>query len=247
MKKLLLSFAVLIALVACMSSRALAQVKITNPGDPITGIWQTTIGGNSTTSTAGTANAGQYPAGEPPAQAIDGRYTNPYGTGPTQGSKYLNFGTGGGGGISTITKGVGTGYFVTPALGPSIVTGIQIATANDAAPRDPLTVSIEGSNATGAALELGSSWTLISDPVTHVNLGIDTDPGRYILAPIVTFPNTTQYTSYRVLVQTQRGSANSTQYGELTLHGIVIPEPSTVALAAAGLLGLVVAVRRRRR
>jgi hypothetical protein len=242
MKKFLLSFAVPVALVACMSSHALAQVKITNPGDPITGIWQTTIGGNSTTSTAGTANAGQYPAGEPPAQAIDGRFASPYGAGPTQGSKYLNFGTGGGGGISAITKGVGTGYFVTPALGPSIVTGIQIATANDAPERDPLTVSLEGSNATGAALEQGSSWTLINP---SINLGIDTNPGRFILAPMVTFANTTQYTSYRVLVQSQRASANSTQYGELTLHGIVIPEPSTIALAAAGLLGLVVAVRRR--
>lgn len=244
MKKLLLGFAVVVALVTCMSSHALAQVKITNPGDPITGIWQTTIGGNSTASTAGTANAGQYPAGEPPAAAIDGRYTQPYGATPPQGTKYLNFGTGGGGGVSAITKGVGTGYYVTPALGPSIVTGIQIATANDAPERDPLTVSLEGSNATGADLALGSSWTLIDD---SINLGIDTNPGRYFLAPMQTFTNTTQYTSYRVLVQTQRASANSTQYGELTLHGIVIPEPSTIALAAAGLIGLVVAARRRKR
>jgi hypothetical protein len=246
MKKFLLSLAVLVAVVACLSSHALAQTKITNPGDPITGIWQTTIGGNSTTSTAGTANAGQYPAGEPPAAAIDGRYTNPYGTGPTQGTKYLNFGTGGGSGVSTITKGVGAGYFVTPALGPSIVTHVQIATANDSPARDPLTISLEGSNATGAALEQGSSWTPIQ---SSIDLGIGTDPGRYILSPLIALNPvpTTQYTSYRVLVQTQRGSANSTQFGELTLHGIVIPEPSTIALAAAGLLGLVVAVRRRKR
>ena len=241
MKKLLLSFAVVVAVVAWASSHAVAQ-KVTNPGDPIVGIWQTAIGGNSTASTAGTANAGQYPAGEPPAQAIDGRYLSPYGATAPQGSKYLNFGTGGGSGVSAITKGVGTGYYVTPAIGPSIVTGIQIATANDAPERDPLTVSIEGSNATGADLALGSSWTVIQ---SSVNLGIDTNPGRFILAPIVTFANTTPYTSYRVLVQSQRASANSTQYGELNLFS-AIPEPSTIALAAAGLLGLVVAVRRRK-
>jgi hypothetical protein len=242
MKKLLLRFAILIAVVSCVSSHALAQVKITRPGDPIVGIWQTTIGGNSTASTAGTANAGQYPAGEPPAQAIDGRYLSPYGAGPTQGSKYLNFGTGGGSGVSAITKGVGTGYYVTPAITPSIITGIQVATANDAPERDPLTVSLEGSNATGADLALGSSWTVINP---SINLGIDTNPGRFILGPLVSFDNTTPYTSYRVLVQTQRASANSTQYGELNLFA-AIPEPSTIALAAAGLLGLAVAVCRRK-
>jgi hypothetical protein len=241
MKKLLLSFAVLVAAVAWASSNALAQL-ITAPGDPITGIWQTTVGGDSTTSTAGTGSAGQYPAGEPPAAAIDGRYQNL--PAPNGATKYLNFGTGGGSGVSAITKGVGTGFFVTPVLGPSIVTGIQIATANDAPERDPLTVSLEGSNATGAALEMGSSWTVINP---SINLGIDTNPGRYTLAPAVTFANTTPYTSYRVLVQTQRASANSTQYGELNLLGVVIPEPSTIVLAAAGLLGLVVAVRRRKR
>jgi hypothetical protein len=237
MKKFLLSFVVLVAIAIWGSSQALAQLtKITNTGDAITGIWQTTIGGNSTTSTVGTGAAGQYPTNEPPAAAIDG----------TIATKYLNFGTGGGSGVSTITKGVGTGYFVTPVLGPSIITGIQVATANDAPARDPLTVSLEGSNATGAALEQGSSWTLISTAPDHINLGIGTDPGRLMLAPMVTFANTTPYTSYRVLVQTQRGSANSTQFGELTLHGIVIPEPSAIALAAAGLVGLAVAVRRRK-
>ena len=225
------------------SSVAFAQL-VTAPGDPITGIWNTTIGGNSTTSTPGTAAAGQFPAGEPPSAAIDGRYLSPYGATPPQGTKYLNFGTGGGSGVSTTTKGVGTGFFVTPALGPSFVTGIQVATANDAPARDPLIVSLEGSNATGPALELGSSWTVIQ---SSINLGIDTDPGRFILAPAVTFANTTPYSSYRVLVQSQRGSANSVQYGELNLLGVAIPEPSTFVLAAAGLVGLVVAARRRRR
>jgi hypothetical protein len=240
MKKLLLSFAVVFAVVAWASSHAVAQVKITNPGDPIVGIWQTAIGGNSTASTAGTASAGQYPAAEAPANAIDGRYLGPPAT--PAATKYLNFGTGGAGGVSAITKGQGTGYYVTPAIGSSIVTGIQVATANDAPERDPLTVSIEGSNATGADLALGSSWTVIQ---SSVNLGIDTNPGRFVLGPAVGFANTTPYTSYRVLVQTQRASANSTQYGELNLLSAV-PEPSTIALAAAGLVGLVVAVRRRK-
>jgi hypothetical protein len=240
MKKFLLSFAVLAVVGLCMTSHALAQVRITRAGDPIVGIWNTTIGGNSTASTAGTANAGQFPTNEAPANAIDGRYLNL--PAPNGATKYLNFGTGGGGGVSAITKGIGTGYYVTPAITPSIINGIQVATANDSPNRDPLTVSLEGSNATGADLALGSSWTVIDD---SIDLGIGTNPGRYTLGPLVTIANTTPYTSYRVLVQSQRGSDNSTQYGELNLFAAV-PEPSTIVLAAAGLVGLVVAVRRRR-
>ncbi|HUT35698.1 MAG TPA: hypothetical protein VNE39_19575 [Planctomycetota bacterium] len=47
-----------------------AADPITNPGDPIYGIWSTTAGGNSTPSSAGTGG-GQYPATQSPANAID--------------------------------------------------------------------------------------------------------------------------------------------------------------------------------
>ena len=181
----------------------IAPQFVTAPGDPITGFYQGSVGGADTPSTVGT-NAGQYLSTESPPAAID---DNPA-------TKYLNFGNG----ISSIsspTKGVGTGFYVTPALGPSIVTGVQIATANDSPNRDPLIVSIEGTNAT-SNFNAGATWTLIAD---NVNLGINTDPGRQTFGPIVTFSNTTAYRSYRIIIKSQRGSDNSVQYAELNLIG----------------------------
>jgi hypothetical protein len=100
-------------------------------------------------------------------------------------------------------------------LGPSIVTGIQIVTANDFPNRDPLTVSIEGTNAT-SNYDAGATWTLIAD---NVDLGIATDPGRQSYGPIVRFANATAYRSYRVIIKSQRGSDIGVQYAELNLVG----------------------------
>ena len=181
---------------------------VTAPGDAITGFYQASVGGNHTTSTAG-SGAGQYPSAQPPACAID---SDPA-------TKYVNYGNGSSGTSST-TKGVGTGFWVTPVatVGSSLVTGIQIVTAADTSSRDPLAVSIEGTNAT-SNLNLGTTWTLIAD---NVNLGIDTDPGRKGYGPLVQLNNTQPYRSYRVIVKSQRGSATCVQYAEMNLVGIPV-------------------------
>ena len=181
----------------------IASPFVTAAGDAITGFYQGSVGGANVPSGGGTG-PGQYPAAEGPANAIDGN----------AGTKYLNYGNGDSN-TSSATKGVGTGFYVTPALGPSIVTGIQVATANDSPNRDPLTISIEGTNAT-TNLDTGATWTLVAD---NVNLGIDTDPGRQTYGPVVHFNNTTPYRSYRVIVKSQRGSDNSVQYAEMNLVG----------------------------
>jgi hypothetical protein len=184
---------------------------VTAPGDVIGGMYQATVGGSHTPSSSG-SGAGQYPSTESPQAAID---RNPA-------TKYLNYGNGSSGATSP-TKGVGTGFYVSPVLAPSIVTGIQVATANDSPNRDPLTVSIEGTH--GGNPHAGATWTLIAD---NVNLGINTDPGRQTFGPIVTFPNSTAYRSYRVIIKSQRGSDIGVQYSELNLIGAadaVPPQP----------------------
>jgi hypothetical protein len=76
-------------------------------------------------------------------------------------------------------------------------------------------VSVEGTNATGN-FNSGATWTLIAD---NVNLGIDTDPGRQTFGPVARFSNTTAYTSYRVIVRSQRGADTAVQYAEMNLVG----------------------------
>lgn len=201
------------------AAKASPRPFVTAAGDVIIGFYQGSVGGNHTTSTVG-SGTGQYPSTQSPTKAID--------SDPT--TKYLNYGNGGSG-TSSLTKGVGTGFCVTPvaSVGSSLVTGIQVVTAADTANRDPLTVSIEGTTAT-TNFNLGTTWTLIAD---NVNLGLDTDPGRKAFGPLVRFNNTQPYRSYRVIVKSQRGSANSVQYAEMNLVGTPVdanpPGPVTEA------------------
>jgi Glycosyl hydrolase family 76 len=184
---------------------------VTAPGDAIGGFYQGSVGASDVPSTVG-SGAGQYPSGFGPANAIDANTA----------TAYFNYGNGGSS-VSSVTKGVGTGFYVTPALGPSIVTGIQVTTSGSFsgsfANRDPLTVSIEGTNATGN-FDTGATWTLIAN---NVDLGIDTDPGRGVYGPLVRFSNATPYRSYRVIVQSQRGSDIGVEYAELNLLGTAAP------------------------
>jgi hypothetical protein len=197
------------------------------PGDPIVGIHNTFAGGNSTTSTSGTG-AGQYPSGEAPEKGIDNSVD----------TKYLNFGYGTGD-----NAGFNTGFFVTPAYGASIVTAIRFATANDGNARDPLTITLEGSSATGSDLELGSSWSPIySGPSGLLNFA----DSRKAWGDTVNFGNTAAYTSYRLLVTSHRGAANSMQFSEVQFFGSPVPEPSSLLLTGLAAIALFGFIRCRR-
>ena len=225
----LLTRAVIIGAFVALATQVQAQLPdVTAPTNTVVGLHNTIAGGPNTVSTVGTG-AGQFPAGEPPANAINNTV-----------AKYLNFGSGTSA-TSSATQGANTGFYVTPAF-PSLVTGLRFTTANDSPARDPLTFTIEGTSGDPAS----ATWTLIASG----NTGLLTDPGRNFLQSLATAPvftNTNVFSSYRLLFPTHRAIANSMQIGEVEFLGVTIPEPSTFALAGAGLLGLMVALRRRRR
>jgi hypothetical protein len=208
-------------------AKAAPSIFVTAAGDVVTGFYNAVAGGTDRPSSVG-SGAGQYPSTSTPAKAID----------DDAATKYLNFGNGSSS-ISSASKGVGTGLIVTPALGPSVVTGIQVATAADTPTRDPLRVSIEGTNAM-TNLDSGSSWTLIAD---NVNLGIDADPGRQMFGPVAAFANTTAYRSYRVIVKAQRGSDTAVQYAEMNLVGVRDTVPPAVVGGAFDVAGAAVAIQ----
>ena len=163
-------------------------------------------------------NGAQFPAGssnepgEGAAKAID----------KAIGTKYLNF------------SGAGSGLIVTPGIGPTVITGINLTSANDAPERDPASYTILGSN------DGGLTFTPIAADV------VPAFSGRFVEQDF-TFPNALPYAMYEVLFPTVANPAanNSMQIGEVQLIGTTaVPEPTTLAMFA--LAGLPLLARRRR-
>jgi hypothetical protein len=133
------------------------------------------------------------------------------------------------------------GIYFTLASGAAMQT-IQLSSA-DQWSRNPLTMTIEGSNAVGGDLLAGANWTLLYSGTA----GMDALTGQYENGNPVAFTNATDYTSYRVLFPTmvyQDGNgANAVQISEIVANTDLIPEPSAFLLGSLGLLAL---TRRRR-
>jgi hypothetical protein len=218
---LLIAIALAVGLITA-GSPAFAQVSdVTAPGNPIVGVAATVGNALSTLASVGTVpNTNNYPATESPPNAIDNLLT----------TKYLNF------------QQTGTGFIVTPSA-LSVLTGVRLAAGNDAPERDPLTISIEGTNSPNATTTLNSVWALVYNGVS----GLATDPGRDTFGATISFTNILPFTSYRVLVQSVRtpGSANSFQFDEIELLRPV-PEPSSLILAGLGVSALGYRWRRRK-
>ncbi|CAF1550964.1 unnamed protein product, partial [Adineta steineri] len=178
-----------------------APSLLTNIAGTIYGVYNTTVGSNSLAATVGVSNPGQYPSGQGPSSALDGN----------TGTKYLNDGPCGSA-ASLAVCGVNSGLYFQLSTSVVIVE-LQICTGDDLPTRDPLTVSLEGSNQTGSALTLGSSWFLIYNG----NSGLQSDPGRMACGTIQLFINAISYTSYRFLVASKRGVDIGVQYSEIYL------------------------------
>ena len=153
-------------------------------------------------ATAG-SSSGNYYTGEGPDCLFDGDAT----------TRYTSFGSCTPSAPSP-TCGTRTGLYLTLTGGPFVLFGFYFGTENYDPVRDPLTCTIEGSNASSGSLPTGSSWTLIYNGST----GIDPDPGRNVYGTlqrlsIVSPP----FKSYRFLVTSVRGSTTCTSYTELVM------------------------------
>jgi len=189
------------------------MVSLLTSADPIVALCNTVLGGNSIQSPTFTGNkACQSPHSEQRVSAIlDGEL----------GSTHLNFGsydvT-----VDLPTKGVGTGFMVVPQSGGfSVLQAFQFGTGGDRYKRDPITITIEGSQFNNSAyLQMGSSWNLIYDGWTGINM--TDDPGRSVYGNLQTINQSCPYKAYRVLITSQRGEDDSVQYSEVKFFGYFV-------------------------
>jgi hypothetical protein len=115
-----------------------------------------------------------------------------------------------------ITCGEDTGLYLTLNSGPLALVAFYFGTNNYSPLRDPLTITIEGSNFNQTALTFGFSWTLIYNGST----GLTKDPGRSTMGIIQILPNfPIPFASYRLLVTSKRGNGTCASYSEFVIIG----------------------------
>ena len=172
-------------------------------------IWNTTVGGDVTLSTEGVSQ-GNYPVTQGPDKLFDGNQT----------TKYVNFGecNSAVGALDSIC-GVNTGLYVSLQRGSGLLLAFQFMTANSFYERDPINITIEGSNRNASELMLGSSWTLIYTGSS----GLENTTARFTYGEMRFLSNNTRwYSSYRLLIQSKRSIGNFVQMAAWDLLGYYI-------------------------
>src|SRR5207302_5605984 len=107
-----------------------------------------------------------------------------------------------------------TGFTVTPNVGPTLVTGLTLTSANDSPDRDPTTYTLTGS------LDGPTFFPIASGAVASF-------PTRFFKNYIF-FSNTHVYRSYKLLFPTVNGSTCCMQISEVELLGVAADAPTDV-------------------
>ena len=186
-------------------SSSLAILLQPDPGQ-IVGLWNTVVGGGCSLSSPGYLT-GQYPYSEIPRYAFD---TN-------KNTKYMSFGN-----CPTyplipdLSCGLNTGLQLTFGTSTPLVTSFRFTTANDIDHRDPIAITLEGSNQNQTSLCDASSWTKIYAGSSGLR---DTTKRKTRGSVQLISDNLVQYRTYRLLVTEKRSYSFGVQYAEIELFG----------------------------
>lgn len=181
------SMLIVLASMLVLSGTLQAGRDITRPGDAIIGV------PNDGLRIPGDNTFG-WPATELPKYVIDDQIL----------TKYLHF------------KGETepTGIRVTPSVGPTVVTGISLTTANARDERDPIEWELSGSNDS-----ISGPYMLIASGTIDDFAGATAWPRRTKNDTPITFANNVEYKHYQLMFPAVRdpGAANSMQIAEIEL------------------------------
>ncbi|CAF4148415.1 unnamed protein product [Adineta steineri] len=173
-----------------------------NSFNTIYAVWNVSAGRNSLRALAGTS-MGEYWYTESPQNVFDGNLTSgicSYGR-----CNYT---------YDADDCGQNTGLYATAQDGAFILSGFRIAAGHLNRYRDPLLITIEGSNLAGLTLTLGSSWTLIYSGTS----GLSIDPGRNAFGQTqVIANNNLAFASYRILIIRKHGYDTCVGISEIQL------------------------------
>lgn len=166
-------------------------------------IWNTLAGGLSTLAVNNLTGVGTYYAGQSPTNLFDNKFTTRY-TSRGNSSSGIN-----------VLAGLNTGFHVTIARCQPTLAMFRFATASNGSSdaRDPLTVTVEGTNCT--TLLNCTSWTLLYTGTT----GLDTVTNRSTYGDFQTIPSPQTFPSYRFLITQKRNTSDFVAYSEVELYG----------------------------
>ncbi|CAF1427733.1 unnamed protein product [Adineta ricciae] len=115
-----------------------------------------------------------------------------------------------------ITSGMYTGFYFTIKSVPFRLMKFRMGTNVQEAKRDPMTITIEGSNNDQSELLLGKSWT----PIYSGSSGLTKSLQRSSYGTTQTVAtNVASFRSYRLIVTSTREKHNSVSYSEFVMMG----------------------------
>jgi hypothetical protein len=164
-------------------------------------VWNTFAGGSSTEATEAASGEGTFLTSQSPSNLLDGRLT----------SRFSSRGSPGTG--TSFAAGRDTGFVAILLQCTPILTGVRMGNAFPYVERDPLRMTIEGSNCND--LLACNSWSLLYSGLT----GLGTLGNVSSYGTLQSFSNTNVYKSYRFLMTTKRASSSFVAYSEIELYG----------------------------